>query len=163
MPPTANRGSKFRHRAFSAQSIRRFSANLFEKPSRKIRFDLSKIHGIWTPLMDNVLLVSAIVNIPSHNQGKSNPHVKSSKTCCMLSHILIGARIILRVLWDSKPTNLQVVICWEDYLGMTMKSLRIRLFTNGVELKASCVHNDTSWQDPENSFRNLIQNHSDFG
>lgn len=86
------------------------------------------------------------MNIPSHNQGKSNPHVKSSKTCCMLSHILIGARIILRVLWDSKPTNLQVVICWEDYLGMTLKSLRIRLFTNGVVLKASCVHNDTSWR-----------------
>lgn len=154
MPPTANRGSKFRHRAFSAQSIRRFSVNLFEKPSRKIRFDLSKIHGIWTLLMDNVLIVSAIVNIPSHNQGKSNPHVKSSKTCCMLSHILIGARVILRVYTLRFKT---VVICWEDYLGMTLKSLRIRLFTNGVESKASCVHNDTSWQDPENSFRNLAK------
>ena len=55
------------HRAFSAQSIRRFSVNLFEKPSRKIRFDLSKSHGIWTPLMDNVLLVSAIVNIHEYS------------------------------------------------------------------------------------------------
>ena len=76
--------------------------------------------------MDNVLLVCAIVNIPSNNQGKSNPHVKNSKTFCML---------LLDPYWGAD--NLQVVIFWEDYLGMTLKSLKIR--SCGFSAKPPCV------------------------